>query len=46
MKIFIACSHADEDLVQIKLKELYTITEKRMFEIYRENTLSNDWKKM
>lgn len=44
MKIFIACSHADEELVALKLSEINTIAEKKVFEIYRENTLSDNWK--
>lgn len=44
MKIFIACSHADELLINLKLNEFEAISDKKIFEIYRENTLSNDWK--
>lgn len=44
MKVFIACSHADNILINQKILEINTIADKDSLEIFRENSLSPEWK--
>lgn len=44
MKVFIACSHADNNLINQKIAEINTICDKESIEIFRENTLCLKWK--
>ncbi len=44
MKVFIACSHADNILINQKILEINTIADKDSIEIFRENSLSPEWK--